>query len=73
MKVSLDKKNRTRDGKSVTLHDVSGLTTFPVKGSIHRTTPSGRTKYEYMIWTMNGGYQISAMGDHPLDLVEVTP
>jgi hypothetical protein len=71
MKVSLDKKYRTRDGKSVTLHDVRGLTTFPVKGSILRTTPSGRTKRDYQIWKLDGRF--NAIGESDLDLVEVTP
>jgi hypothetical protein len=71
MKVSLDKKYQTRDGKKVTLYAIKGLTTFPVKGALLHTTQSGRTKRDYQIWKIDGRF--NAIGESYLDLVEVTP
>ena len=77
MKVQLDKQYQTRGGRPVELHEINlkpvsarqGPATFPVKGTVIWTYPSGRTRREYNIWQLNGRFSVFKTTDY--DLVEV--
>lgn len=52
----------TRNGLRVTVHEIKyvmgeynpAYTEFAVKGSVHRKTKSGKTRYDYNIWHISG-------------------
>ena len=74
MKIEAGKKYHLRGGLTcevfeIRLYNSAGnRVTFPVKGHILRTTPTGRVKRDYNIWKLNG--QAMAVGEHMHDIIE---
>lgn len=75
-RVDLDKEYRTRDGQEVELNNIvmrnsaGDRPTFPVKGAILSTTPTGRVRRRRAIWTLSGRWDATKAGDLDLVLVE---
>ncbi len=69
------RKYHTRDGREVVLHEVvthnsaGEEVTFPIKGTIIETLPSGRKKSAFEIWQMNGMNMV--FGPTPKDIIDL--
>ena len=65
----------TRDGRKVILHEVvlhnsaGEAVTFPVKGTIIETLPSGRRRTTYNIWQMSG--RSFVLAEHSQDIINL--
>ena len=57
---------------AIKLHNSAGReVTFPVKGTIITTLPSGRKRYTYTIWKLDGSAGAISHLINPEDLMEV--
>lgn len=44
----------TRNGRTVRIYAITGDSSFPCKGGVQYTTPTGRVKYRFNSWSRLG-------------------
>ena len=73
--IDTTRKYATRDGREVVIHEIErhnslgAEVTFPVKGTIIETMPSGRKRRDFNIWTLDGRDGI--WGESPKDIIDL--